>query len=69
LTLNCFIAARWHCLESVWIVKTPLTTAQVRDRLTPHIDANDGVVVVALSGAWATYGLDRGCNDWLRGNL
>ena len=59
----------WHCLESVWIVKTNLTSAQIRDRLQPHIDVNDKVLVAALSGQSGTLGLDKNCNDWLRENL
>jgi hypothetical protein len=53
----------------VWIVKTNLTSAQVRDRLQPHVDANDKVSVSGLNGRWATFGLDKKCNDWLQENL
>jgi len=59
----------WHCLESVWIVVTDLTSAQVRDRLTPHIDTNDKLAVFKLAGDWATQGLDKDRNDWLRKNM
>ena len=62
-------ATCWHCLESVWIVKTGLTSAQVRDRLRSHVDANDKVLVASLGGDWGTHGLDKSCNDWLRENL
>ena len=61
--------AWWHCLESVWIVKTNLTSAQIRDRLNPHVDANDKVFVASLRGGWGTFGLDNNCNNWLRENL
>lgn len=59
----------WHCLESIWIVDTALSPAQVRDRLTPHIDANDLLVVVELTGSWASYGLSKECNDWLSSHV
>jgi len=59
----------WHCLESIWIVKTALSTVQVRDALTPHVDGNDDLIVLSLQGGWATYGLSQECNDWLRNNL
>jgi hypothetical protein len=59
----------WHCLESIWIVQTGLTTAQVRDALTPRIDANDGLVVLALQGGWASCGLTQECSEWLRARL
>src|SRR5438552_10153985 len=56
----------WHCLESVWLVNTPLASAQVRDALHGHLDANDSLLVAALSGNWATLGLAGNCTDWLR---
>jgi hypothetical protein len=59
----------WHCLESVWLIKTPLASGQVCESLRPHIDANDSLMVAALSGNWATLGLSAECNDWLRENL
>jgi hypothetical protein len=59
----------WHCLESIWIVQTALSTAHVRDALKAHIDGNDGLVVLSLAGGWATYGLSEECNNWLRNNL
>ena len=60
------LGAWWHCLESVWIVKTSLTSAQIRDALRPHLDANDSLLVAALAGDWATLGLS---SDWFRRNL
>jgi len=59
----------WHCLESVWLVDTTHSCAQIRDRLKQHIDTNDDVVVLRLSGSWATYGLSDDCNQWFRNNL
>jgi hypothetical protein len=59
----------WHCLESVWLVKTSLTSGEIRDMLRPHLHANDALLVAALSGSWATLGLSGDCNDWLRDNL
>lgn len=59
----------WHCLESVWVVKTDLTCAQVRDHLVKHIDANDKLAVLELGSGWASQGLDKNCNDCLRNNM
>lgn len=57
-------------LESSFFVKTSLTAAQLRDGIKKHIDANDDVVVVTVSGSsWATYGLSSKLNEWLRSNL
>jgi hypothetical protein len=59
----------WHCLGSVWLVQTSLTSAQVRDILRPHMDANDSLLVAGLNGNWATLGIGGECADWLRTNV
>jgi hypothetical protein len=59
----------WHCLDSNWIVQTNLTTVQVRDRLAVHLDANDKLLVVTLTGVGAWKGFDQNCSDWLTQNL
>lgn len=56
----------WHCLQSVWLIDTTLTSAQVRSRLSTHVHANDSLLVAELSGDWATTGLAADCTDWLR---
>jgi hypothetical protein len=68
-TIESISPARWHSLESTWLVKTSLTSAQVLDRLKQHVDRNHKVLVTALGGDWATLGFDQQCNDWLRANL
>ena len=59
----------WHCLDSVWIVKTNLTAAQICDILKLHIDSNDKLLVVGLSGEGAWIGFDDKCSSWLKINL
>ena len=57
---------RWaHILESSWVVESPMTTAQVRDHLLPHVDSNDKIVVKKLTGDAAWYGLESDVSDWL----
>lgn len=63
------IGTWWHCLDSTWIVKTDLTCVQVRDALKPHIDANDELLVVKLSGEGAWAGFNQECGKWLLDNL
>ncbi len=61
---------RWACLESTFIVATNLSPSQVRDLLSPALDANDELLVVALlSASWATLGFTKSCNDWLHTNV
>lgn len=38
----------WHCLESVWIIKTSSGAVAIRDSLSKHIDQNDKLLVVLL---------------------
>ncbi|KIP93520.1 hypothetical protein [Pseudomonas fluorescens] len=59
----------WHCVESTWIVKSNLTLVQIRDALNTHVDSNDKLLVLGLSGAAAWVGLDKNCSDWLTNNL
>jgi hypothetical protein len=59
----------WHCLDSTWIIKSSRSEAQIRDSLLNHIDANDRLLVVSLSGGWASYGFNGECTSWLKSNL
>ena len=59
----------WHCLDSTWIVKTDLTAVQIRDKLSPHIDKNDELLVAKLSGEAAWVGFNDECSKWLSNNL
>ncbi len=63
------IGSWWHCLDSTWIVKTEQTAAQIRDRLRPHIDTNDELLVAKLTGEGAWAGFDNQCATWLTNNL
>lgn len=57
----------WNCLESTFIVSTDWTPVQIRDLLKSKLDSNDELIVVALvKHGWATSGLSKECNDWLR---
>jgi hypothetical protein len=64
------IALGWcHCLGSVWVITTTLDCAAARDRLQQHVDLSDGLVVVAIGGEWAAFGLDQTYTAWLAANL
>lgn len=57
-------------LESSFFVKTSLTAGQLRDGIEKHIDANDDVVVVTVTGdSWATHGISSNVTDWMRKNI
>ena len=60
----------WHGLDSTWIVKTSSSAEQVRNSLLGHIDQNDRLLVVNITGqAAAWFGFDQTANTWLQQNL
>lgn len=61
--------AWWHHLESTWIVITSKGTTEIAKSLTPHLDANDKLLVTTLSGPWTSWGLPDRANEWLQNNL
>ncbi|CAE6836386.1 hypothetical protein [Xanthomonas arboricola] len=55
----------WHMQQSVWIVSTNQSSAQLRDHLKPCLDANDKLFVGKLSeAAWQGYSNEVGV--WLK---
>lgn len=57
-------------LKSSFFVKTSLTASQLRDGITPYVDANDDVVVVTVTGQnWATKGISKEVTDWMKANM
>lgn len=57
-------------LKSSFFVKTSLTAGQLRDGIKKHIDANDDIVVVKVTGeSWATYGISSKVTEWMKKNL
>jgi hypothetical protein len=60
----------WHCLGSVWIIKTDQTSAQIFNALRPHIDNDDKLIVILLQreANWTT-SFPQNCQDWLQQNL
>jgi len=59
----------WHCLDSTWIVKSSSTTEAIRDQLRSHMDQNDEILVVVLTGEGAWAGFSPECSGWLKTNL
>lgn len=59
----------WHMQQSVWIVVTDQTSAQIRDYLNPCLDANDKLFVCRLyrDGAWV--GHTDAVAQWLNQHL
>lgn len=57
-------------LKSVWFIKTSKTVSQVRDDLNTETDANDGILVIDVTGSnWGTVGISNKVSDWMKINL
>jgi len=54
---------------SQWVVLTTGSAAGIRDGLRPFIDANDRLLVTALTGEAAWSGLTPDVSEWLRREL
>ena len=59
----------WHHLDSTWLVNTNLTASDIIDRLVPFVDANDEILVIAVADDWASCGIAKSGNDWLKESL
>ncbi|MCR4279694.1 MAG: CRISPR-associated protein Cas2 [Candidatus Zambryskibacteria bacterium] len=54
-------------LQSVWLIKTDKTVAQVRDEIKQIVDKNDKVLVVNVSKkGWATLNIAKKVTDWMK---
>ncbi len=59
----------WHMQGSVWIIGTNQSATQIRDNLSPCLDANDKLFVSRLSGEAAWYGYGDDISQWLKNLL
>ncbi|MGK3949509.1 hypothetical protein [Microbacterium sp. K2] len=59
-------AAWWHHLDSTWLVVTNRSAEQARNVLVTHLDADDELLVIDVTGqprAW--HGFNEKGSDWL----
>jgi hypothetical protein len=57
-------------LESVWLIKTSLSASDFRNQINLHVDKNDKVLVLNVTGDnWATFNIDTQVTDWIKNNL
>lgn len=57
-----------HCLDSIWLVLNAASAGEIRDYLKAYVDRNDRLLVVQLTGHWASWSLPQKCVDWLKTN-
>lgn len=58
----------WHYLGSTWLVHTNLTAGQIYQRLAPHIDTNDNVLVIQVGNDYQGW-LQQEAWDWIKQRL
>lgn len=57
-------------LESLWLLKTTKTATEVRDGMKQHVDSNDKLFVVDITGdATAWKSLPDEIANWIKQNL
>lgn len=59
----------WRHLDSFCIIETNQTHTQIRDYLKQFIDGNDELLVLPLTGGWATYGFSSEAIEWLNNHM
>lgn len=61
------VGSTWaHPLESMWIVVTSKTCAQVRDVLSKVVDQNDQLLIADFGPNWASWNISKDVTDWLK---
>ena len=58
-----------HLSQSVWLISTSFSAAEVRDWVNSLFANTASVAVVEISGGWATYGVVQDASRWLEVHL
>ena len=53
-------------LKSVWLIKTTLSAAEIRNKLKTVTDNNDKILVIEITNNWASYNLSKDVTDWMQ---
>lgn len=56
-------------LESLWLIKSDLTSVQIRDALMRFIDNNDKLLVIEVTNDWASFWLTAAVVKWMQWGL
>lgn len=58
----------WHYMESTWLISTDETAQGVWERISPHIDQNDNVLIVEVPRNYSGW-LPQKAWDWINQNV
>lgn len=56
-------------LESVWLIKTGLSSNEVALKLKEVVDSNDKFLVIEITNDWTSLNLSQEVINWMRGGL
>ncbi|BCX48585.1 sinR-like protein [Haloferula helveola] len=59
----------WHNLDSTWIIRHPGPAKVILEALQAHVDDNDELLVVGLTGEGAWTGFSASGSKWLWNRL
>ena len=60
----------WHYLDAIWLVRTPETAGEVRDRLGRFVEGGDELLVVDVTGADVAHrGFSTKASQWLEDHI
>ena len=60
---NCW--SWWHFLGSTWLIDTSLNAPGIWDRLAPHVDKNDFLLVIGVTADYSGW-LPQEAWDWIK---
>lgn len=58
----------WHYLDSCWLLKTSLSPEQWFERIKPHIDDKDFVLIIGVQKDYSGW-LPEKAWDWINDNI
>lgn len=58
----------WHHLDSTWLIKTNETTMSVFQKLKPHVDENDNLIVIEVTKNFTVW-LTEEARKWMNENI
>lgn len=56
-------------LQSVWLIRTEKTAAQIRDEMLRLVDSNDKILVIEVKGHWASFNISKSVTTWMKEKL
>ena len=58
----------WHYLESTWLVVSDNTPSQIWERLKPHVDDNDSLLIIEVRDNVSGW-LQKKAWEWIHSNI